>query len=196
MTVTAAVAAEIRRLFYAEHWKCGTICTQLGVHSDVVARVLGSFGPKVGSPRPDARVLEPYTGFVDETLVRYPRLVSTRIYDMLVERGYTGSIRTPRASGPSSIASLSTATSSTSTPSPGVTRRRSNGQSPRVSRRADSPGDHRVVGQPTMIANFYGSVWPVTCLVHHSVILEFSGRSKRADEAESRSKSGSVEAAE
>lgn len=33
-------------------------------------------------------------------------------------------------------------------------------------------------------------------LVHHSAILEFSGRSKRADEAESRSKSGSAEAAE
>lgn len=31
-------------------------------------------------------------------------------------------------------------------------------------------------------------------LVHHSVILEFSGRSKRADEAELRSKSASVEA--
>lgn len=33
-------------------------------------------------------------------------------------------------------------------------------------------------------------------LVHHSAILEFSGRSKRADEAESRSKSGNAEAAE
>jgi DNA replication protein DnaC len=33
-------------------------------------------------------------------------------------------------------------------------------------------------------------------LVHHSVILEFSGRSKRADEAESRSKPATVDAAE
>ena len=31
-------------------------------------------------------------------------------------------------------------------------------------------------------------------LVHHSVILEFSGRSKRADEAESRAKNGSAQA--
>ncbi len=96
MTVEPAVAAEVRRLFYAEHWKRGTIANQLGVHFDVVARVLGTFGPKAGTPRPDARVLEPYMAFIDETLQRYPRLVSTRIYDMIVPRGYEGSLETLR----------------------------------------------------------------------------------------------------
>lgn len=96
MTISKAVAAEIRRLYFAEHWKRGTIATQLGVHFDVVIRVLGSFGPKAGTPRPDARVLEPYIPFIDETLARYPRLVATRIHDMLVERGYEGSLRTLR----------------------------------------------------------------------------------------------------
>lgn len=96
MTVGPAVAAEIRRLYFAEHWKRGTIAVQLGVHFDVVARVLGSFGPKAGTPRPDARVLEPYIPLVDETLGRYPRLVATRIYDMLRDRGYAGSLRTLR----------------------------------------------------------------------------------------------------
>jgi transposase len=96
MTVSVAVAAEIRRLYFAEHWKRGTIAAQLGVHFDTVVRVLGSFGPKAGSPRPDARVLEPYVPLVDQTLGRYPRLVATRLYDMLVERGYTGSLRTLR----------------------------------------------------------------------------------------------------
>lgn len=96
MTVSPAVSAEIRRLYFAEHWKRGTIAAQLGVHFDTVVRVLGSFGPKAGSPRPDARVLEPYIPFVDETLVRHPRLVATRIQDMLVERGYDGSLRTLR----------------------------------------------------------------------------------------------------
>jgi transposase len=96
MTVSPAVAAEIRRLYHAEHWKRGTIAEQLGVHFDAVVRVLGSFGPKAGTPRPDARVLEPYVPFVDETLARYPKLVATRIFDMLRERGYTGSIKTLR----------------------------------------------------------------------------------------------------
>ena len=57
MTVSKSVAAEIRRLYFAEHWRRGTIAAQLGVHFDVVVRVLGSFGPKGGSPRPDARLL-------------------------------------------------------------------------------------------------------------------------------------------
>jgi len=96
MTVGPAVTAEIRRLYYGEHWKRGTIAAQLGVHFDTVARVLGSLGPKAGTPRPDARVLEPYIPFVDETLARYPKLVSTRIHDMLIERGYEGSLRTLR----------------------------------------------------------------------------------------------------
>jgi transposase len=96
MTVSVAVAAEIRRLYFAEHWKRGTIAAQLGVHFDVVVRVVGALGRTAGTPRPDARVLEPYLPFVDETLARYPRLVATRIQDMLVERGYEGSVRTLR----------------------------------------------------------------------------------------------------
>jgi hypothetical protein len=58
MTICLKVEAEIRRLYFAEHWKRGTIASELGVHFDTVARVLGSFGPKAGSPRPDARVLD------------------------------------------------------------------------------------------------------------------------------------------
>ena len=96
MTVTIAVAAEIRRLYFAEHWKRGTIATELGIHFDTVARVLGAFGPKPGTPRPEARVLETYLFFIDETLARHPKLVATRIHDMLVARGYTGSLTTLR----------------------------------------------------------------------------------------------------
>ena len=87
-------AAEIRRLFHAEHWKKGTIAAQLGVHHEVVERVLGPMG---GTPtaRPEVpSLLDAYASFIGEILARYPKLVSTRIYDMLVERGYTGSLRT------------------------------------------------------------------------------------------------------
>jgi transposase len=96
MTVPLDVEAEIRRLYFAEHWKRGTIAGQLAVHPDVVARVLGSFGPKPGTPRPEKRLLEPYLCFIGETLERYPRLVCTRLYDMLRDRGYTGSLKTLR----------------------------------------------------------------------------------------------------
>ena len=52
----AEVEAEIARLFHAEHWKVGTIATQLGVHEDSLApdrnarRALGA-----GSRRQGAR---------------------------------------------------------------------------------------------------------------------------------------------
>ena len=65
------------------------------MHFDVVVRVLGSSAPRAAALGP-SRVLEPYIPFVDETLARYPRLVATRIQDMLVERGYKGSLRTLR----------------------------------------------------------------------------------------------------
>ena len=46
MTVAAEVEAEIARLHHAEHWKVGTIAAQLGVHEDVVRRVLGLLRPR------------------------------------------------------------------------------------------------------------------------------------------------------
>ena len=96
MTITLEVAAEVRRLYFGEHWKRGTIAAQLGLHADTVERAIGRIGPAPATTRPDARVLDPYIGFIDETLTRYPRLVSTRIYDMIKERGYVGAIRTLR----------------------------------------------------------------------------------------------------
>ena len=96
MTVDASVEAEIRRLFFAEHWKRGTIAAQLGLHADVVERVVGCLGPRSRGSTSPASMLEPFNGFIAETLARYPRLVATRICDMLRGRGYTGSLRTLR----------------------------------------------------------------------------------------------------
>lgn len=95
MTVAAEVEAEIARLFAVEHWKVGTIADQLGVHHDVVRRVLGLLPAQ---PRPERTPLlvAPYDGFIQETLKKYPRLCSTRLLDMIKERGYLGSERTLR----------------------------------------------------------------------------------------------------
>lgn len=68
---TPAQDAEIIRLHYAEHWPVGTITTQLGLHPDVVKRVLG-----LGEPRPEAprrpRIVEPYHDFIVDQLTRVP----------------------------------------------------------------------------------------------------------------------------
>ncbi len=92
--IDQARAAEIRRLYFAEHWTRGTIAAQLGVHPDVVARAIGCVG---GQPRfPQPSLLEPYKFMIDETLERYPRLRASRIFDMIHARGYIGSLRTLR----------------------------------------------------------------------------------------------------
>ena len=82
MKTTPEVEAEIVRLHYAEHWPVGTIATQLEVHPDVVRRVLGLGEPRAPSQlRP--RIIDPYRSFIDDTLDRYPKLLATRLYDMV-----------------------------------------------------------------------------------------------------------------
>lgn len=88
------IETEIRRLYFAEHWKCGTIAKQLGLHHDVVMRVVSP--DRAAVSRVTAGKLEAFLPFIGETLERYPRLRSTRIYDMIVGRGYEGSVRTLR----------------------------------------------------------------------------------------------------
>jgi transposase len=104
MTIDETKEAEIRRLHFAEHWKVGTIVTQLGLHHEVVERVLGvGKGARLRAAANHAcdgvevpLPLRGYEAFILETLTQYPRLRATRLYDMLVERGYEGSTRTVR----------------------------------------------------------------------------------------------------
>ena len=57
MTVSAETEAAIRRLYFGEHWKQGTIATQLGVHVDVVKRV-SEQGGALKLLTPSERVVE------------------------------------------------------------------------------------------------------------------------------------------
>jgi transposase len=91
--ISAEQRAEIRRLFYAEHWKVGTIAEALGLHRDTVMRAIGAERfLSSGTCRPRATKLDPYLPFVRQTLEQYPKLRATRLYQMLVERGYEGSV--------------------------------------------------------------------------------------------------------
>jgi len=83
--------AEIRRLFFAEHWKVGTIATQLDVHHDTVRRAI-EVDRFVSRGRHVPSQLDPYLDFIAETLEQYPKLRATRIHEMIVERGYRGSV--------------------------------------------------------------------------------------------------------
>ena len=90
--ITPAQRAEIRRLFYGEHWKVGTIAAQLGLHHETVRaaveRETAGVRPRLCRPS----ILDPYLPFIRDTLAQYPNLRATRLYEMVRQRGYPGSV--------------------------------------------------------------------------------------------------------
>lgn len=83
--------AQIRRYFYAEHWKVGTIATELDVHPDTVRNAIESERFKSLQPL-RASVVDPYIDFIRQTLEQHPQLCATRVYQMVHGRGYNGSV--------------------------------------------------------------------------------------------------------
>jgi len=90
--ITPEQHAEIRRLYYGEHWKVGTIAAALGVHHETVraAIVNDTQGVRRGTCR--VTQLDPYLPLVRDTLAQYPRLRATRLFEMVKARGYGGSV--------------------------------------------------------------------------------------------------------
>src|SRR5216684_862183 len=83
--------AQIRRYFYAEHWKIGTIAHQLGVHPDTVRKAIEA--ERFHSTQPlRSSIVDPYVPFLRQTLEQYPDLRATRLYLMIRDRGYSGSV--------------------------------------------------------------------------------------------------------
>ena len=91
MTLSTTLQAQIVRLYHAEGWRIGTIAAQLGVHHSSVRRVLSAAGIAVPAISPRGSALDPFVPFIVETFERYPTLSAARLYEMVAERGYTGS---------------------------------------------------------------------------------------------------------
>ena len=89
--ISSETRVQIRHWFYAEHWKIGTIAQELGVHPDTVRSAIESNRfHRAQTLR--CCITDPYLPFIRQTLDQYPRLRATRIYQMLRERGYQGSV--------------------------------------------------------------------------------------------------------
>ena len=99
--ITPAQRAEIRRLYFGEHWKIGTIAAALGVHHETVRAALQheTGGVRRGVSRPSA--LDPFLPFIRDTLTQYPRLRATRLHEMLPPPGV---FRVDRTSPPAGAA--------------------------------------------------------------------------------------------
>jgi len=83
--------AHIRHLFHAEHWKIGTIAAELGLHPDTVRAALESHRFR-NRPRWRDSLADPYLEFLRQTLQHHPRLRATRLFEMIRQRGYSGSV--------------------------------------------------------------------------------------------------------
>jgi transposase len=90
--ITPELRARIRRLFFAEHWKVGTIASELAIHHDTVRKAieLERFFPVAAPLRPTG--LDPYKPLILETLEQHPRLRATRLFEMVSARGFSGSV--------------------------------------------------------------------------------------------------------
>ena len=84
--------ARIRRLFFAEHWKIGTIAAELGLHHETVELAIEPRRFVNRNKVSSISLLEPYREIITTTLEQYPRLRATRLFDMIRDRGYSGSI--------------------------------------------------------------------------------------------------------
>jgi transposase len=88
--IAADIEAKILRLHDAERWPPGTIAHQLGIHHGTVRRALVRAGVPNPEPTPRPTLMDPFLGFVQETLKAYPKLCSSRLFQMVKERGYSG----------------------------------------------------------------------------------------------------------
>src|ERR1019366_5181595 len=91
--ISAEQRARIRRFFFAEHWKVGTIADELGLHHDTVERAIETerFTVAADARTVTASLLDPYKAFITDVLAQHPRLRASRILLMIRERGYAGS---------------------------------------------------------------------------------------------------------
>ncbi len=89
------VRVQIRRYFYAEHWKVGTIAQALGVHPDTVKRAI-EVERFHRAERLRATMLDAYLPLIRQTLETHPRLRATRLHQMLEERGFRGNVQQVR----------------------------------------------------------------------------------------------------
>ena len=91
MAIDKQTRAEILRLFFAEKWRIGTIARQLGVHHNTVDRIVAEAGVPLQLRGRKPSKLDPFLPFIRETLEVWPKLPSSRLYQMVCERGYSGS---------------------------------------------------------------------------------------------------------
>src|SRR5690606_7856144 len=74
-----------------DYWPVGPDAAQVGLQHDVVRRVVAQHGLPAATVFQRTRIIDPYVDFLRGVLEQYPKLHSSRIFQMTKERGYPGS---------------------------------------------------------------------------------------------------------
>ena len=90
MAISQELKAKIVRYHHVEQWRVGTIASQFGVHHTTVKRVLSATGVEKDKLLVEPSMIDPFLSFIHEQLKRFPKLTASRLYGMVVERGYPG----------------------------------------------------------------------------------------------------------
>ena len=98
MAISDELKAQILRYHFVEHWRVGTIASQLGVHHYTVEQVRSEAGVERERQRQRrASKLDPYLALITETLERFPTLTAARLFDMVKARGFRPCSSTAKA---------------------------------------------------------------------------------------------------
>lgn len=85
MTVSRETEVEILHLCNTEGLGPSEAATQVGVHRDVVDRVLEQAERGRAEPAPRSSILDPFKPMIEDKLAEYPKLHATRLWQMAMD---------------------------------------------------------------------------------------------------------------
>jgi transposase len=91
MLQSTELKVQILSYYRIEKWRVGTIAHKLNVHHSVVRRVLAQAGLLIFGAPSERSNINPFLPFIYQTLEDFPTLAASRLYKIVVERGYIGS---------------------------------------------------------------------------------------------------------
>lgn len=90
MAISEEIKSKILRYHHVEKWPVGTIARMLHVHHTTVKRVICHTVASKDEVLTRRSMIDPFIPFIHEQLGQYPKLAASRMYAMVVERGYQG----------------------------------------------------------------------------------------------------------
>lgn len=90
MAISEDLKAKILRYHHVEKWRVGTIANQLGVHHTTIKKLISQTCVHKSDVFKLPSMIDPFLPFILGELDKYPKLPASRLYSMVLQRGYQG----------------------------------------------------------------------------------------------------------